>query len=77
MPRRRLRESGPTLYSTVSTLIVQNPSLVTGRRHIEMVFANLGEGIGGSWRDEVGRLAYAEVIYARIRTNFGRGRKDR
>jgi len=48
--------------STVSTLIVANPSLITGRRHLEMVFSNLGESIGGSWRNEVGRLAYAEVI---------------
>ncbi len=48
--------------STVSALVVENPSLITSRRHIEMVLANLGESIGGSWRNEVGRLAYAEVI---------------
>jgi hypothetical protein len=48
--------------STVSALLVENQPLVTGRRHFEMIFANLGESIGGSWRNEVGRLAYAEVI---------------
>lgn len=53
--------------STISTLIVENPLLVTDRRHIEMVFANLGESIGGSWRNEVGRLAYAEVIGSLVR----------
>jgi hypothetical protein len=47
---------------TVSALVVENPSLITNRRHIEMALANLGESIGGSWRNEVGRLAYAEVI---------------
>lgn len=52
---------------TVSALVVENPLLVTGRRHIEMVFANLGESIGGSWRNEVGRLAYVEVIGSLLR----------
>ena len=27
-----------------------------------MVFSNLGESIGGSWRNEVGRLSYVEVV---------------
>jgi len=53
--------------STVSTLIAGNPSLITSRRHLEMVFSNLGESIGGSWRNEVGRLAYAEVIGSLLR----------
>lgn len=47
---------------TVSALVVKEPTLFTSRRHLEMVFANLGESIGGSWRNEVGRLAYAEVV---------------
>ncbi|MBM4423321.1 MAG: hypothetical protein FJ030_08000 [Chloroflexi bacterium] len=53
--------------STVSALIAANPSLVTERRHLEMVFANLGESIGGSWRNEVGRLSYVEVIGGLVR----------
>jgi len=53
--------------STVSALIAGNPSLITSRRHLEMVFSNLGESIGGSWRNEVGRLANAEVIGSLLR----------
>ncbi len=49
--------------STVSKLIVQNPTLITHRRHIEMVLTNIGESLGGSWRNEIGRLAYAEVSH--------------
>ena len=35
---------------------------ITPQRHLEMAFANLGDSLGGSWRNEVGRLAYAEVV---------------
>lgn len=35
---------------------------ITAQRHLEMAFANLGDSFGGSWRNEVGRLAYVEVI---------------
>jgi hypothetical protein len=63
----RAEQIAKYLNSTVSALITSNPSLVTGRRHIEMVLANLGESIGGSWRNEVGRLAYAEVIGGLLR----------
>lgn len=35
---------------------------ITPQRHLEMAFANLGDSFGGSWRNEVGRLAYVEVI---------------
>jgi hypothetical protein len=41
--------------STVSAFIIENPSLITSRLHIAMVFSNLGESIGNLWRDEVGR----------------------
>ncbi len=61
------------LNGTVSALITSNPSLVTTRRHIEMVFANLGESIGGSWRNEVGRLAYAEVVGGLLRYLHDKG----
>lgn len=48
--------------STVSKLIVENRTLIAPRRHIEMVLTNVGESLGGSWRNEIGRLAYAEVL---------------
>jgi hypothetical protein len=40
--------------STVSASIIENPSLITSRLHIAMVFSNLGESIGNSWQNEVG-----------------------
>lgn len=44
----------------VSALVVAGT--VTPYRHLEMAFANLGASFDGSWRNEVGRLAYFEVI---------------
>lgn len=35
---------------------------VTPQRHLEMAYTNLGDSFGGSWRNEIGRLAYVEVI---------------
>jgi hypothetical protein len=69
----RAEQIAKYLNGTVSALITSNPSLVTGRRHIEMVLANLGESIGGSWRNEVGRLAYAEVIGGLLRYLHAKG----
>jgi hypothetical protein len=69
----RAEQIAKYLNSTVSALITSNPSLVTGRRHIEMALANLGESIGGSWRNEVGRLAYAEVIGGFLRYLHAKG----
>jgi hypothetical protein len=46
--------------SITSALVVT--SAVTPQRHIEVAYANLGASFDGSWRNEVGRLAYAEVI---------------
>ena len=73
LPENKAEQLAGYFNSTVSALIVENPSLVTNRRHIEMVFANLGENIGGSWRNEVGRLAYAEVIGSLVRHLHGKG----
>jgi hypothetical protein len=69
----RAEQIATYLNGTVSALITSNPSLVTGRRHIEMVLANLGKSIGGSWRNEVGRLAYAEVIGGLLRYLHAKG----
>ena len=38
------------LNSIVSARIIAEPMLVTPRRHLELVFANLGESIGNAWR---------------------------
>jgi hypothetical protein len=35
---------------------------VTPQRHLEMAYANLGDSLGGAWRNEVGRLAYVEIV---------------
>ncbi len=42
------------LNGTISTFLVTNPSLITSRRHIEMVFSNLGDSIGDAWQNEIG-----------------------
>jgi len=44
----------------ISALVIS--SVVTPQRHLEMAYANLGASFDGSWRNEVGRLAYVEVI---------------
>ena len=41
-------------FSTISTFVVTNPSLITSRRHTEMMFSNLGESIGDLWRNKAG-----------------------
>ena len=73
LPDDKAQQLAIYFNGTVSALITQNPSLVTGRRHIEMVFSNLGESIGGSWRNEVGRLAYVEVVGSLLRYLHDRG----
>lgn len=35
---------------------------VSAGRHLEMAYSNLGDSLGGAWRNEVGRLAWVEVI---------------
>jgi len=44
----------------ISALIIQ--ARVTPERHLEMAYSNLGDSLGGAWRNEVGRLAYVEVL---------------
>jgi hypothetical protein len=73
LPEDKAEQLAKYFNGTVSTLVVENPSLITNRRHIEMVLANLGESIGGPWRNEVGRLAYVEVIGILLRYLHDRG----
>lgn len=44
----------------VSALVMT--STVQPQRHLEMAYTNLGASFDGSWRNEVGRLAYVGVI---------------
>lgn len=44
----------------VSALILE--AGVDPYRHLEMAYSNLGDSLGGAWRNEIGRLAYAEVL---------------
>jgi hypothetical protein len=73
LPEDKAEQLAQYFNSTVSARVIGNPSLVTNRRHIETVFSNLGESIGGSWRNEVGRLAYAEVIGGFLRYLHDKG----
>jgi hypothetical protein len=44
----------------VSALVITGAT--QPQRHLEMAYTNLGASFDGSWRNEVGRLAYVEVI---------------
>jgi hypothetical protein len=44
----------------VSALVITGA--VQPQRHLEMAYTNLGASFDGSWRNQVGRLAYVEVI---------------
>lgn len=46
---------------------------VSRLRHLEMLLANLGDAIGGSSRNEVGRVAMAQVMRPLIEALFQRG----
>lgn len=54
------QELSQRFNTIISGLVKVSP--ITSRRHLEMAYTNLGESFGGSWRNEVGRLAYAEVL---------------
>ena len=47
---------------------------VTRNRHIQMLMANLGDSLGGSSRNEVGRVAMAHVMRRLIKRLHHRGR---
>jgi hypothetical protein len=48
-------------FNQIASALVKTGQ-VTPQRHLEMAYANVGDSIGGAWRNEVGRLAYVEVI---------------
>jgi hypothetical protein len=53
------------LNSIISGIV--KAGLVEKGHHIEMAYANLGDTVGGGWRNEVGRLAYFTVVTPLLR----------
>jgi len=53
------------LNSIISDIV--KTGLVEKGHHIEMAYANLGDTVGGGWRNEVGRLAYFAVVTPLLR----------
>jgi hypothetical protein len=66
------------LNEIVSGLLIETGAAgVTRNRHIQMVMANLGDSLGGSSRNEVGRVAMAHVMRRLIKHLHRRGWLDR
>jgi hypothetical protein len=57
---QRATDVAAYLNRVVSGLLMKTG--VSPQRHLEMLFANLGDSLGGSSRNEVGRVAYAQVL---------------
>ena len=53
------------LNSIISGIV--RVGLVEKGHHIEMAYANLGDTVGGGWRNEIGRLAYFTVVTPLLR----------
>jgi len=53
------------LNSIISGIV--RAGLVEKGHHIEMAYANLGDTVGGGWRNEIGRLAYFTVATPLLR----------
>jgi hypothetical protein len=53
------------LNSIISGIV--KTGLIEKGHHIEMAYANLGDTVGGGWRNEVGRLAYFAVVTPLLR----------
>lgn len=49
------------LNQIISALVLET-GLFGHRRHLEMMYVNIGASLDGGWRNEVGRLAYISVI---------------
>jgi hypothetical protein len=46
----------------ITSALVMEIGLYGQRRHLEMMYVNIGASLDGGWRNEVGRLAYVSVI---------------
>ncbi len=49
------------LNSTISNILLAR-STITPHLAIEMLYTNIGDSLGGAWRNEIGRIAYVEVL---------------
>lgn len=49
------------LNATISNIILARGT-VTAQLASEMLYTNIGDSLGGAWRNEIGRLAYEEVL---------------
>ncbi len=66
LPSLEIAQSLAYHFNTISSALVLQ-GLVTSQRHLEMAYANLGDSLGGAWRNEVGRLAYVEILTPLLR----------
>lgn len=55
------RDVSRYLNSTISNIILARGN-VTSQLASEMLYTNIGDSLGGAWRNEIGRLAYEEVL---------------
>lgn len=49
-------------FNQINSALVMETGLYGQRRHLEMMYINIGASLDGGWRNEVGRLAYVSVI---------------
>jgi hypothetical protein len=49
-------------FNQINSALVMETGLYGQRRHLEMMYVNIGASLDGGWRNEVGRLAYVSVI---------------
>lgn len=49
-------------FNQINSALVMETGLYGQRRHLEMMYVNIGASLDGGWRNEVGRLAYVTVI---------------
>ena len=66
MPSQEFAEDVTRYLNSIISGIVK-AGLVEKGHHIEMAYANLGDTVGGGWRNEVGRLAYFTVVTPLLR----------
>ena len=66
VPSQEFAEDATRYLNSIISGIVK-AGLVEKGHHIEMAYANLGDTVGGGWRNEVGRLAYFAVVTPLLR----------
>ena len=66
LPPQEFAEDVTRYLNSIISGIVKT-GLIERGHHIEMAYANLGDTVGGGWRNEVGRLAYFAVVTPLLR----------